>query len=186
MIGRTLRFLAILTCVILLGASTRSIRAQELGVVTDWQTYTDIDYGFSFSFPIGWQAETLYSDIYSSPEINHKRIALRDDTASLIYVSVWSLAEDQDMQEWLSLHQDHFYSSQVTIPEGPNAVVAGQPAWFVISPAGEQLPGIAAVIMERDGLVYAIEYIARENGSTQEIVAQVLESFRILQSTNSW
>lgn len=174
---RALRILSLLTVTIFLGASVRFARAQAPSVSADWRTYTDLDYGFRFSYPATWSVEVLFTDLYSDPTVNNKRIALRDETASLAYVSVWTLAEGQSLQEWMTVHRQHFYSENAKIPTSVNAVVAGTPAWFIVSPPEEQTPGVAASILQRGGRVYAIEYIARDKGAAQGDFARVLDSF---------
>lgn len=161
-------------------------RAADQPIPADWQTYTDYDYGFQFAYPPAWQVEVLYTDLYASPETNNKRIALRDETATLAYVTVWTLAEDQTMSEWLVLHKARFYSSQAELPAAPNASFAGQPAWFILSAPEEQVPGIAAVIFQRGDLVFAIEYIARDRGAAQETVADVFGSFAFTNEFHSY
>ncbi|HLF25740.1 MAG TPA: CHAP domain-containing protein [Anaerolineae bacterium] len=148
--------------------------------ISDWQRYTDQDYGFSFEYPAGWKVEMTIQQTAPFPEPSAiiKRQTLMGPEG-MIDLDVW-LANGHDLNGWLEWHEAT--RDKLSLFH-PNATIAGQTA--VVSVDKGVTVDMLTVFFSAGKYIYRLWYTVSRHERGLQAYWHILSTFTLPRSTSA-
>lgn len=125
---------------------------------SNWNLYTNKEYGFSVEYPAGWGvAEKDISEKRDSLQVARDRIGFDLENVGYISVYVFESPPEESLEEWINQNKVLMkLSSLANVPNYPQSQVGGSPTFVVYSPRDSQVPDAVTAAFKKENYIFKI------------------------------
>ncbi len=163
------------TLVAALAALSRpgAVASEEQSALESWHAYTDAAYGFSLSYPPGWEVETAFENSGAEPYLIRRRVAFHDPQGPSIEVDIWHRDPAIPLEDWFREVEN------ITTTVESHALVGGQAAFVLVQSGGCGVPPVFATYLPFEDRVFKIHYHHSSEVGALDLYVQMLRSFSL-------